>query len=98
MGKDLLNELIEIHQHRDSVLDKMKKAEENRASLSPEVFSKAMSEFQQRLDELDKSFNTRSEDLKEILSGLKLLTLYCSACRSEISVTDYDRHNEYRCQ
>ncbi|MEM7166829.1 MAG: serine/threonine-protein kinase [Planctomycetota bacterium] len=37
------------------------------------------------------------EDLKEVLSSLKLLILYCPTCRLELVVEDYRRDNQYIC-
>lgn len=37
------------------------------------------------------------EDLKEVLSSLQLLVLYCPTCRLELVVEDYQRDNQYIC-
>lgn len=37
------------------------------------------------------------EDLKEVLSGLGLLALYCANCRHEIRIDEYTRNNQYIC-
>ncbi len=37
------------------------------------------------------------EDLKEVLSRLNQLILFCSACRIELEVVGYSRSNEYLC-
>ncbi|MGE3163611.1 MAG: serine/threonine-protein kinase [Planctomycetota bacterium] len=37
------------------------------------------------------------EDLKEILSGLDLLTMSCASCKTELRIEKYSRQNQYIC-
>jgi hypothetical protein len=92
-GRDLIDELTEIHRQRESILEKMRSAEQKKATVSPSVFSKVMSEFQDNLDELDRNFNQKADNLKEIMRELwekkSKLSADCVKLRQELEEVDF---------